>query len=49
MNSAKNFFVKSINDGIIEKDIIIKLEIEDQFGNRKTQALNLNSLPMNLY
>ena len=49
INSAKNFFAKSINDGIIEKDIIIKLEIEDQFGNRKTQELNLNSLPMNLY
>jgi hypothetical protein len=49
VNYSKSLFVKMMNDEIVKGDIIIKLVVEDQFGNRKTQELNLNSLPMNLY
>ena len=45
----KNLLVKMLNDEVIDGKLTIKLIVEDQFGNREIEELNIESLPKNIY
>lgn len=49
LSMVRNLAITKYNDNVVSGDIILKLFIEDQFGNRQIEELNISSLPNNLY